>query len=393
MIFQTLDYKKKCTNIYVNNKIYDEVPEGLTGTWSYNSSIPDVDCANLYCGGQTIDSVCPLELENQWKASNDKMKAFMNSFIQSKIDLNQHCFYDLVPGHFLLEFYEIKNKITEHVFENYKKPENYDFLLELAKKAEEIKNQPLNINVLKLNDKKHEFVARNFLKKIKKTEPYIKYNIFGTKTGRLTTKPNSFPILTLKKEYRSILRPNNDLFVELDYNAAELRVLLTLMNMEQPKEDIHAWNAKNIFRGLVTRKEAKERIFAWLYNPDSKDHLANRAYDKANIKEKYWDGKIVKTPFGREIKADEFHALNYLIQSTTADLVLRQMIKVADLLKNVKSHVAFVIHDSIVIDFAKEDKGLISEINEAFKQNRFGEYRTSVSIGKNFGDMREVKCT
>jgi len=293
----------------------------------------------------------------------------------------------------LLEFYEIKNKITEHVFENYKKPENYDFLLELAKKAEEIKNQPLNINVLKLNDKKHEFVARNFLKKIKKTEPYIKYNIFGTKTGRLTTKPNSFPILTLKKEYRSILRPNNDLFVELDYNAAELRVLLTLMNMEQPKEDIHAWNAKNIFRGLATRKEAKERIFAWLYNPDSKDSLANRAYDKANIKEKYWDGKIVKTPFGREIEADEFHALNYLIQSTTADLVLRQMIKVADLLKNVKSHVAFIIHDSIVIDFAKEDKGLISEINEAFKQNRFGEYRTSVSIGKNFGDMREVKCT
>jgi len=393
MIFQTLDGKKKCTNVYVNNKIYDEIPEGLTGTWSYNSSTPGVDCANLYCGGQTIDSVCPPELENRWKASNDKMKAFMNSFIQSKIDLNQHCFYDLVPGHFLLEFYEIKNKITEHVFENYKKPENYDFLLELAKKAEEIKNQPLNINVLKLNDKKHEFVARNFLKKIKKTEPYIKYNIFGTKTGRLTTKPNSFPILTLKKEYRSILKPNNDLFVELDYNAAELRVLLALMNMEQPKEDIHAWNAKNIFRGLVTRKEAKERIFAWLYNPDSKDRLANRAYDKANIKEKYWDGKIVKTPFGREIKADEFHALNYLIQSTTADLVLRQMIKVADLLKNVKSYVAFIIHDSIVIDFAKEDKGLISEINEAFKQNRFGEYRTSVSIGKNFGDMREVKCT
>ena len=91
------------------------------------------------------------------------------------------------------------------------------------------------INVLKLNDKKHEFIVRNFLKKIKKTEPYIKYNIFGTKTGRLTTKPNSFPILTLKKEYRSILKPNNDLFVELDYNAAELRVLLTLMNVEQPK--------------------------------------------------------------------------------------------------------------------------------------------------------------
>jgi len=197
--------------------------------------------------------------------------------------------------------------------------------------------------------------------------------------------------LTLKKEHRVILEPNNDLFVELDFNAAELRTLLSLCGKEQPKEDIHEWNAKNVFRGLQSRSEAKERIFAWLYNPDSKDYLANRSYDRIAVKEKHWDGKIVETPFGRKIAADEFHALNYLIQSTTADMVLRQVIKVYDLLKNSKSHIAFIIHDSLVIDLAKEDKTLLKDIFDVFAKTDLGDFMISVQAGKNFGEMERIK--
>ena len=42
--------------------------------------------------------------------------------------LNENCFFELVPQQFLLEFCDIKNKITEHVLKNYEKPKNYDFL-------------------------------------------------------------------------------------------------------------------------------------------------------------------------------------------------------------------------------------------------------------------------
>ena len=167
------------------------------------------------------------------------------------------------------------------------------------------------------------------------------------------------------------------------------RTLLSLCGKEQPKEDIHEWNAKNVFH--ASRKEAKERIFAWLYNPDSKDYLANTAYDRTSIKEKYWDGKIVTTPFGRKIEADEFHALNYLIQSTTADMVLRQMVKVYDLLKGSKSYIAFTIHDSLVIDLAKEDKGLLKEIFDTFAETDLGNFVVSTQAGKNFGEMKEMK--
>jgi len=391
MIFQVLDDKKECKKIYCAGKIHNELVEGLTGTWKFAKNLPsETEYAHLYCAGKTLSDVCPDFLQNEWGQSSNKLKAYLNSFMQAKIDLNQHCFYDLVPEHFLLDFYKVKSEITNHVIRNYHKPKNYDFLLELSGEVEKIKNRPLDINISKLNEHKHSIVTRNFLKKLKKTKSYIDYNIFGTKTGRLTTKPGSFPILTLNKEYRNILKPNNDLYVELDFNAAELRTLLALMGKEQPKEDIHEWNAKNIFHGLQSRKEAKERIFAWLYNPESKDHLANRAYDKTSVKEKYWDGKIVTTPYDRQIEADEFHALNYLIQSTTSDLVLRQMIKIANLLEDKKSYIAFVIHDSIVIDFAEEDKELIPDIITAFKKTDFGEYRASVHTGKSFGELKKI---
>ena len=87
------------------------------------------------------------------------------------------------------------------------------------------------------------------------------YNQFGTVTGRLTVTSNSFPIMNLDKSFRSILKPNNDLFVEFDYNAAELRTILSLSDQQQPEEDIHQWNIKKVFKQDMTRDEAKRKIF------------------------------------------------------------------------------------------------------------------------------------
>ncbi len=69
----------------------------------------------------------------------------------------------------------------------------------------------------------------------------------------MTTRKGYFPILTLDGEYRSILKPKNNYFVEFDYNAAELRVLLGLSGKAQPQEDMHQWNIDNIYRGIGTR--------------------------------------------------------------------------------------------------------------------------------------------
>ena len=393
MLFQTLDDKKECLGVYINGEInYDGVPDNLTATWSFADYLAgrDVQYASLYCAPNDIDTACPDSLKDQWEDVSEKMRAFLRSFVEAKVDLNENCFFELVPERFLLEYCELKNKITKHVLEVHEKPQNYDFLLGLVQLSEKIKYQKLNLDLSGLNGGLSSFKTRQWKKKLASIKPYVVYNIFGTKTGRLTTKKDSFPILTLPKEHRKAIKPSNDWLVELDFNAAELRTLLALSGKEQPTEDIHEWNAKNVYKGSVTRTEAKQRIFAWLYNPESKDYLSNRAYDRNIVLQKYWDGEQVQTHYNRIIPADKHHALNYIIQSTTSDLFLRRAIAVNKLLKGKKSKIIFCIHDSLVIDFSNEDREFLLDIIKEFSETELGVFKANIQAGKNFGEMKEM---
>ena len=252
-----------------------------------------------------------------------------------------------------------------------------------------IKEQPLNIDPSFLSEYMALPRARMLYKKlIKKTTHCVDYLPFKSKTGRLTTSKSSFPILTLDKVFRSVIKPTNDYFVELDFNAAELRTLLALSGKEQPSIDIHDWNVENVYRGVLTRDEAKKRIFAWLYNPDSRDYLSGRAYDRDEVLKKHFDGSKVTTAFDRIIPADNHHALNYIIQSTTSDLLLKRAIETGKILHDRKSNIAFLLHDSLVIDYAKGDADLLDDIVETFSDTDLGRYVTNISVGKNFGAMK-----
>ena len=269
----------------------------------------------------------------------------------------------MVPRAFLRDYAKVKNAISKYVFIKHRKPENYDFFISLSKILTDIKYRKLNTDFASLSDSLHKFKARQFVKKNKHLNQ-IKYDMYKTKTGRLSTLSGSFPILTMDKSYRKILKPHNDWFLEFDFNAMELRVMMSLLGKKQPVEDLHAWNAENVYRGALSREGAKKRIFAWLYNPDSKDLLSNRAYNRDDLLEKYWDGTHVKTYFNKKIEAGNHHALNYIVQSTAADLFLRQMIKIAKTLEGKKSYISFCMHDSLIMDFAEEDQFLLNDLKE-----------------------------
>jgi DNA polymerase I-like protein with 3'-5' exonuclease and polymerase domains len=293
-----------------------------------------------------------------------------------------------MPPHVLIKYGEIKNKICNYVFQTCSKPANYDYVVGVARVLTEIKNTKLNIDMTPLKKRRHEFKVRQFIRKMKRTSPYIIYDMRGTKTGRLAAR--EFPILTMDKSYRKIIKPNNKWFLELDYNAAELRVLLSLSEREQPKEDIHDWNLKNIYGNTGSRESAKKRIFAWLYNPSSKDVATSNVYNRTDVLKRYWDGTHVKTHFGRIIEADKHHALNYIVQSTAADLFLRQMIKVGDFLRDKKSKIAFCLHDSLVIDLHEEDEHFINEIKGIFANTELGTFKVNSHGGRNFGEMKRI---
>ena len=390
MLFQTLDDKEECVAIYADGKIIQDLPGNLTKTWGYSAFLQDepIEYAKIYCGGKTLDEVCPDHIKEDWDKINNRMKAYHRSFMEAKIDLRQNCFFDLVPERYLLTYYDLRNRITEYVFDNYEKPANYDLILGMTKITNKIKYQNLNIDLdgVTITPK-----LRDLLKKHDPSCAYINYNIYGTKTGRLATGPGSFPILTMKRNLRNIIKPKNDCFLELDFNAAELRTVLALNGHKQPCMDLHEWNVQNIYRGIGTREDAKKRVFAWLYNPNSEDYLTNRYYDRGKVKDRFFSNGKVKTSFNREIESDDYHAFNYIIQSTTSDLFMKQMIKVHDYLKDKQSFIAFSLHDSLVLDFSKEDLKNVPELVTMFSNTDLGQYLTNVSIGKNFGEMKKWK--
>jgi len=392
LLFQALDEKEKCVGIYSEGEIYKDLPDEGKETWKYASFLKDlpIEYANIYCEGKDLGEVCPPELKEDYDRIWSKLKAFYKSFAIAKVSLQDHCFFDLVPEGFLKEFCLMKNKITRHVLDTYPRPENYQNMVDITKLTTDIKYQKLNIDLSVLNNELADPRTKDFYRKIHRTEPYIKYNPFGTKTGRLTTQKHSFPILTMDKKFRKIIKPTNDWLVELDYNAAEVRVMLGLLGKEQPYIDLHDYNAYELFGGQVTRDEAKKKLFSWLYNPNAEDEVLSKLYDRAAVKEMFWDGNMVKTMFHREIPSDEYHALNYIIQSTCSDLIMDRAIAINELLEGKKTKIAFIIHDSIVLDYADEDGDFINMVYWEFMTTPFGRFKTNASGGRNFGEMKDL---
>jgi len=395
VLFQLLDTKAECAGYYANNRINFREPLPTSGeTWEYSSHLPGstYEIGRIYSSGGSLTDVCPPELDEEWETIKKTLKSCLKAFKTSRLSLNKNCFYDVLPQYFLYEYLNTKNKITKHVLDTHSRPANYDFMYNLLEMVADIRSHPLNIEVGPIKHLLSSVRGKNFQRTLQSIKPVCDYNPWGTVTGRLTTQPGTFPILTMNKEFRGCVKPQNDWFIELDFNAAELRTLIALTGEEQPKNDIHAWNAKKVYRALVTRDEAKKRIFAWMYNPQSEDLLSNNAYDKEAVKNQYWDGFNVKTDYGRIIEdVDEHHALNYIVQSTTIDIVHEQAHKVYELLRGRKSRLAFLIHDAVYIDLAEEDRYDLLNLLDAFRKTRYNVFKVNVSGGKNLGDLKELK--
>ena len=388
MLFQFLDNKQECYKIFCEGKLFDDYKnDNLSHTWAPSLHMPAerVEYAQIWCGGKSLTEVCPDNLKERFASLNEKAKMYLRTFHNAKINLQDVCFYDLVPEKFLLDFYEVKNEITRFVFENYQKPKNYEFLKNLLFFLKTVEQRDLNLD---LDFSKLD--TNSGILKLDNCNTKILYNPWGTVTGRLTTDKNSFPILTLNKNLRGCIKPQNDAFVELDFNAAELRVLLGLLGEKQPDEDIHAWLGKNVFNDKFSREEVKKKVFAWLYNPNAKNKKLNEFLNRDKIYERYFHNDCVLTPFYRIIPVEKEKAVNYLIQSTSSDMLLTSAIKVDKILQNKKSFVSFCIHDSIIIDLSLEDKDVIDLLKSEFSKTVFGELKINLSLGKDFGSMTKV---
>ncbi len=385
MLLQTIDTKSGCKNYYVQNKFTEDLSKIETKrflTWKKSPSLQnkEVDYAWIMSNGKNLESY---DLEGFVK-----LKAFHKSFITAKVDLNDNCFFDLVPENILTKYYYNLNKLCQTIDENFEKNNLYYHLRNCHELLESISWNIVNIN---LDCFKRHLSSKqdiNLLNRVSDKRNII-YNLFGTKTGRLTTTKSSFPVLTLPKKFRECVEPNNDLLLEFDLNSAEARTFLNLIDFDM-KGDIHTYNAKHVFRG-IPREEAKVKFFSWLYDLNKTNLFLDQEYDRQYIIEKFYDGESIKTPFERTIECPREKVVNYSLQSITNDVVLEGAVKIKELLKDKTSNVYFLLHDSIVLDFCREDVKILPEIIDIFKNTKVGSYDLNMRSGNNFGAMKEIK--
>ena len=113
-------------------------------------------------------------------------------------------------------------------------------------------------------------------------------------------------------------------------------------------------------------------------------------YDREKVLDRYYDGEYINTIFGRRIKVEPRKAFNYLIQSTTADLVIERAIAIDEFLNDTKSFISHIVHDEIVIDFADEDRELIPHVREIFSSNRLANFMVNLKAGKDYFYLKKL---
>lgn len=400
--FQLIDVKSRCISVFCEGRVIVNPDFSmLSRTWEYNNIFlgKNIEIAQVYVNGKTLDEVCPAHFKDLYDLLNNKYKIFNRSFKEAKINLKENLLIDLLPESFIKEYFGLRNEITEYIFNTNTKPILYNYTLKLIELASSIGKRKLNLNLNKLNSLSNDDRVISLIKKIKETEPKIKYNAFGSVTGRYTTKPKSFPILTLDKKFRKIIEPTNDVFIELDFNAADLRTFLALNNIEQPSIDIHDWHKslyQKYFDKEITRDEIKIMFFAWLYNGKNESFNIpeiDNAYNREHLMDKYWNGSIVRTSFGKEIETEQRKAIPTLIQSTMAYIFFNRVLEIDEYIKkqNIQSFISCLIHDSVILDVKKEDIKYIKEIVNTFSNTEYGKFLTRINVGKNLGEMKQIK--
>lgn len=386
-LFQAIDDRGDCVAYCYDYQLHNDIEfANFDGSWaSFKRAPSTIEYASIYAATDDIKSVCPEHLLGRFLNSEHKINSCRKALKKAKISESEHCFYDPIPEHYLIEFFSLKNAISEHVLANYTKPKNYDHLL----KIQVVKAHLENYN-FKLHAENSVNLGPDAVELYKKyhNDSYVSYDMWNVITGRLATTNNSFPIMNISREKRRMVVPKNDAIVEIDINAHQIRTALALMGKPQPPEDFYA-HIQPIL-GTVNRSQTKKRFFAWFYGSEVNKEL-DQYFDRSSVVFEYWDGENVKTIHGRTIPADEFHAFNYIVQTTANDLFMESLYEIVNILDGKKTRIMTAIHDSVLLDLDLSEKYLIQEVVEKLENTSIGKFKCSASVGHNFGELEKIR--
>jgi DNA polymerase-1 len=266
------------------------------------------------------------------------------------------------------------------------------------------------------------------------------YNQTLTRTGRLSSVEPNLQNIPIRYEYgrkirKAFVPSENSLILSCDYSQIELRILAHMSSVDALIDafnndmDIHTKTAMDIFKvedyavtsnmrriakavnfgiiygissfGLsenldILISEAKEFIDEYLSTyPGIKEYMEN------TIKLAYDQG-YVKTLFNRKRNIFELSNKNYMIrqqgerialntpiQGTSADIIKKSMIEIANIfeMRNIKSKMILQVHDELIFDVLESELEEVTEIVKSTMENTYKlkvPLKVDISSGSNW---------
>ena len=250
--------------------------------------------------------------------------------------------------------------------------------------------------------KKNQFVElftpKNPIFNIEEDKAYTSYNLYNN-TSRPTSNFNSvnFAAIPKTEEHRTSFKPQNDFFVEFDFDGYHLRLLAEQISYPLTEESAHKQLAKHYFgTENITEEQylqAKQINFQAIYGKIPEEHknleifvqiqeYIDAMWSSFNESGYVWNPQSGKH-FSKELK--EMHPaklMNYMMQSLETSnniLILKDILRY---LRDKKSFITLYTYDAILFDFSKEDgKETLEDIKRIMESN--GKYPVKFKYSNN----------
>ena len=230
--------------------------------------------------------------------------------------------------------------------------------------------QKIEQNGLKTNNKFNDYFTLKVKKhSIKDNHIYGWYNPYTT-TGRPVNNFNGINFVGLKHDNgeRDCFEPDNDFFVEMDYDGYHPRLIGDIIDY-QFEGNVHNELAQIYFKSKEITpeqyKKSKTLTFKQIYGGIDKANLHHPFFQKTqnfiNIIWEEFNSKGYIDVGSYKIKKDDhpkIHAqklFNYYIQATETETNIYKIDEIQKYLGNKKTKLVLYIYDAFIFDFSKED--------------------------------------
>jgi hypothetical protein len=226
---------------------------------------------------------------------------------------------------------------------------------------------------------------------LKRGKIYTHYNLYTT-TSRPSNTFNSVNFAALNKDdgERMCYQPENDMFIEMDFQGYHPRLIGELIGFNFPK-DKNTYDVLGEILG-VDKQAAKELTFKQLYGGVWSEYQSKPFFKNVNMFiDDMWNtyqyGKSYSTTNKIFLDTTEMtpaKLFNYIIQSTETSTNVMLLEKVFDYLKDKKTKIVLYTYDAFLFDYSKEDGNILQDIVDML------EYPVTIKQGNTYHGLTKI---